>query len=123
LALILGPLAALMALGGAATAEDTHTYSVTVTIAVDRAAGKIGGEVISDAPAQFCEMSTVRVRRAMPGKDKVVARIFPSDVSTWSLKPGPGLKGAKVYAETSEYHLPSRPIVCLAARSRAVTAP
>ena len=33
------------------------------------------------------------------------------------------IRGKRVYAEVLEYHLPSRPVVCLAARSRTVTAP
>jgi hypothetical protein len=119
----MGLLAALLAIAATAFGETTHTYPVTVTIAVDRAAHKVGGEVLSEAPAQFCEMSTVRVLRVMPGKDKVVARIFPSDISQWSMKSPPALRGARVYAETSAYQLPSRPVVCLAGRSRTVTAP
>lgn len=118
-----GLIAALFAITAIASGKTTHTYPVTVIIKVDRTAHKIGGEVISDAPAQFCEMSSVRVRRVMRGKDKVVARISTSDISKWSMKSWRALRGKRVYAETVRYRLPSRPVVCLAARSRSVTAP
>jgi hypothetical protein len=58
----------------------------------------------------------------MPGKDKVVARIFPYGAE-WHMKSPPALRGKRVYAEVLAYHLPSRPVECLGARSRAVTAP
>jgi hypothetical protein len=116
-------VAAVAAVVPAASGETTHTYAVTLTIAVDRGAGTIGGAVSSEAPAQFCEMSTVRVREAMRGHDRVVARIFPNDFSEWKLKSPPALRGKRVYAEVSAYHLPSRPVECLGARTRAVTAP
>jgi len=106
-----------------ASGETTHVYPVTLTIAVDRPAHQIDVSVSSDAPAQFCEMSTIRIRRAMPGKDKVVARSFPNDFGEWHLKTPPALRGERVYAEVSGYHLPSRPVECLGARSRTVTAP
>jgi hypothetical protein len=116
-------IAAVVAIAPAASGETTHTYAVTLTIAVDRPARTIGGAVSSEAPAQFCEMSTVRVREAMRGHDRVVARIFPNDFSEWKLKSPPALRGKRVYAEVSAYHLPSRPVECLGARTRAVTAP
>jgi hypothetical protein len=106
-----------------AVAETTHVYPVTLTISVDRQAHEISVTASSDAPAQFCEMSMIRIRRAMPGKDKVVARSFPNDFGEWHLKSPPALRGKRVYAEVSGYHLPSRPVECLAARSRTVTAP
>lgn len=106
-----------------ALAETTHVYPVTLTISVDRPAHQIDVSVSSDAPAQFCEMSMIRIRRAMPGKDKTVARAFPNDFGEWHMKSPPALSGERVYAEVSGYHLPSRPVECLAARSRTVTAP
>jgi len=39
------------------------------------------------------------------------------------MKSTPALRGARVYAEALPYHLPYRPVECLAARSRAVIAP
>jgi len=116
-------IAAVVAIAPAASGETTHTYPVTLTIAVDRPARSISGAVASEAPAQFCEMSTVRVREAMRGHDRVVARIFPNDFSEWKLKSPPALRGKRVYAEVSAYHLPSRPVECLGARTRTVTAP
>ncbi len=58
----------------------------------------------------------------MPGHDKVVARVFP-EAGEWKLRSPARLSGAKVYAEVLAYHLPSRPVECLGARSRAVIAP
>jgi hypothetical protein len=121
-------LAALVALIAAvlaitpASGETTHTYAVTLTIAVDRAAHKISGTIVSDAPGQFCELSTVRVRKAVPGHDDVVAYLTPY-ANKWGMRVRPALSGARVYAEVSGYHLPSRPVECLEARSRTVTAP
>jgi hypothetical protein len=99
-----------------------HTYRVTLAISVDRDAGKISGTIESDAPSEFCDSSTVRIRQAMPGKDKVVARVFPT-YSGWRLNSFPALKGKRVYAEVLAYELPQRPVICLGARSRTVTAP
>jgi hypothetical protein len=105
-----------------ASAETTHTYPVTLTISVDRAAHKLNGTIVTDAPSEFCDSSTVRVVQAMPGKDKVLARVRPV-YGEWHLKSFPALKGKRVYAEALAYHLPQRPVECLAARSRTVTAP
>ena len=58
----------------------------------------------------------------MPGQDKVVARLFP-EPAEWRMKSTPGPQGARVYAEVLAYHLPQRPVECLGARSRTVTAP
>jgi hypothetical protein len=121
-ALLVFAAAVLAVVPTAAAAETTHVYAVTLTISVDRAAGKINGTVASDAPGQFCELSTIRVRKAMPGHDKVVARIAPYG-NEWHMKSPPALSGERVYAEVSAYHLPSRPVECLGARSRTVTAP
>lgn len=114
--------AALPAVTPQASGETTHTYAVTLTISVDRGADKISGTIVTDAPSEFCDSSTVRVRRAMPGHDKVVARIFPQ-AAEWRMKSPAALRGKRVYAEVLAYHLPQRPVVCLAARSRTVTAP
>jgi hypothetical protein len=112
----IGPLAAT------ASSETTHIYPVSLTIAVDRAAGKINGTIVTDAPSEFCDSSTVRVRIAMAGHDTVVARIFPYG-GEWHMKSGPHLSGQRVYAEVLAYHLPARPVECLGARTRAVRAP
>jgi len=106
----------------AVLADVIHTYPVTLTISVDRAAGKLSGTIESDAPSEFCDSSTVRIRQAMPGKDKVVARVFPT-YGEWRLKSFPALQGKRVYAEVLSYELPQRPVMCLAARSRTVVAP
>jgi hypothetical protein len=113
----------LFVCAASAEGETTHTFSVTVTISVDRAARQLSGRVESDAPSEFCDGATVRVMRSLPGKDKPAARISPNDFSEWHLKSFPALAGKRVYAEVLQYHLPSRPVVCLGARSRTVTAP
>jgi hypothetical protein len=122
LVLLVASIAAILAIPPPVSGEATHTYAVVLTITVDRAAHKIDGTVASDAPGQFCELSTVRVRKVMPGKDKVVARLTPYG-NEWHMKSVPALRGERVYAEVSTYHLPSRPVECLGARSRTVTAP
>lgn len=100
----------------------THVYSVSLTIAVDRPAHKLGGSIVTDAPSEFCESSTVRVRKAMPGKDEIADRIFPV-AGEWHFRSPKALRGKRVYAEVLPYHLPSRPVECLGTRTRAVTAP
>jgi hypothetical protein len=122
LAVLLASIALILAIPPLAPGEATHTYAVTLTITVDRTAHKLDGVIASDAPGQFCELSTVRIRKVMPGKDKVVARLTPYG-NEWHMKSPPALRGERVYAEVSTYHLPSRPVECLGARSRAVTAP
>jgi hypothetical protein len=123
LAALVASIVSILAIAPTASSgEDTHVYAVTLTIAVDRAAGKISGTIVTDAPSEFCDSSTVRVRRAMPGHDKVVARIYPYGAE-WRMKSFPALRGKRVYAEALPYHLPSRPVECLGARSRTVTAP
>jgi hypothetical protein len=122
LALLAASIAAILVLAPLASGGTTHTYAVTLTITVDRTAHKLDGTVASDAPGQFCELSTVRMRKVMPGKDKVVARLTPYG-NEWHMKSPPALRGERVYAEVSAYHLPSRPVECLGARSRTVTAP
>lgn len=115
-------VAAILAIAATAFGETTHTYPVALTIGVDRTVHKISGTIVTDAPSEFCESSTVRILRVMPGKDKVVARIYPYG-GKWGMKSPAALRGEHVYAELLSYHLPSRPVVCLAARSRTVTAP
>ncbi len=112
----------VLAIAPVASSETTHTYPVALTISVDRATHKISGTIVTDAPSEFCESSTVRILRIEPGKDEVVARISPYG-GKWGMKSPAALRGERVYAELLSYHLPSRPVVCLAARSRTVTAP
>jgi hypothetical protein len=100
----------------------THTFSVSLTISVDRPARELKGEVITDAPSEFCDSSTLRILRQQPGKDELVARVRPY-IGKWHLKSPQRARGDRVYVEVLEYHLPSRPVVCLGARSRTVTAP
>jgi hypothetical protein len=122
LGLAIASIAVLCGAVPVASGETTHTYPVALTISVDRAAHKISGTIVTDAPSEFCEISTVRVRRVTPGKDKVVAGIPPYG-GEWRMKSPPALRGERIYAEVLSYHLPSRPVVCLGARSRTVTAP
>jgi hypothetical protein len=102
--------------------ETTHVYPVKMTIYVDRAEHKIKGTVESDAPSFFCEESMVRLRKVEPGKDEKVNFVKPV-YGKWGMRTTSKLSGSKVYAEVSKYHLPQRPVICLAARSRTVTAP
>ena len=115
-------LAGSALLGSSATAETNHVYEVSLTITVDRAAAKIDGTIVTDAPSEFCESSTIRILSPAPGKDKLVARLTPYG-GEFHMKSTPNLRGKRVYAEVLAYHLPSRPVECLAARSRAVTMP
>ncbi len=119
---LLATIAAILAVVPTAAGETTHTYPVTLTISVDRGAAKIGGEVITEAPSEFCDSSTVRLMRALPGKDKVAARVRPV-YGKWHVNSFPAIAGKRVYAEVLSYHLPQRPVECLGARSRSVTAP
>ena len=106
----------------AAAAETTHVYEVSLTISVDRAAAKIDGTIVTDAPSEFCESSTIRILSPAAGKDKLLARLTPYG-GEFHMKSTPNLRGKRVYAEVLAYHLPSRPVECLGGRSRAVTAP
>jgi hypothetical protein len=60
--------------------------------------------------------------KSVPGKDKVAALLTPV-YGEFHMKTPAKLRGERVYAEVLAYHLPSRPVVCLGARSRTVTAP
>jgi hypothetical protein len=61
-------------------------------------------------------------RVALPGKDEVVKAVAPY-AGVFHASSPKRIRGKRVYAEVLSYHLPSRPVVCLAARSRTVTAP
>lgn len=123
----LAALASAVALASTASGRRTHTYQPLISISVDRSTHLISGKVTSEpqAPSFFCETSSVRIVRVMPGKDKVVARVRPNleQLAEWRFTAPTALHGAQLYAETSAYHLPDRPIECLAGRSRTVTAP
>jgi hypothetical protein len=106
----------------AASGETTHTYPVALTISVDRPAHLINGTIVTDAPSEFCESSSIRIVRPMPGKDEVVKAVTPY-AGVFHASSPKRIRGKRVYAEVLPYHLPSRPVVCLAARSRTVTAP
>ena len=106
----------------AAFGETTHTYPVALTISVDRSAHLINGTIVTDAPSEFCESSSIRIVRPMPGKDEVVKTVTPY-AGVFHASSPKRIRGKRVYAEVLSYHLPSRPVVCLAARSRTVTAP
>jgi hypothetical protein len=117
--------AAILAVAAAppqAPGRGTHTFAVSLTISADRAARELKGEVVTDAPSEFCDSSTLRILRQAPGNDEVVARGRPY-IGKWHLKSPVRIRGDRVYAEVLKYHLPSRPVICLGARSRTVTAP
>jgi hypothetical protein len=64
----------------------------------------------------------VRLLKVEPGKDKKVNFVKPV-YGTWGMRTTAKLSGSRVYAEVSKYHLPDRPVICLGAKSRIVTAP
>jgi len=118
---------AIAALGAAlfaaaASGETTHTYPVALTISIDRPGHLINGTIVTDAPSEFCESSSIRIVQPLPGKDKVVKTVTPY-AGVFHARAPRYIRGKRVYAEVLSYHLPSRPVVCLAARSRTVTAP
>lgn len=115
-------LLAAICLATAASGETTHTYPVALTISVDRPGHLINGTIVTDAPSEFCESSSIRIVRPMPGKDEVVKTVTPY-AGVFHASSPKRIRGKRVYAEVLSYHLPSRPVVCLAARSRTVTAP
>ncbi len=106
----------------AASGETTHTYPVALTISVDRPGHLINGTIVTEAPSEFCESSSIRIVQPLPGKDKVVKTVTPYAGEYHASSPK-FIRGKKVYAEVLAYHLPSRPVVCLGTRSRSVTAP
>ena len=114
--------AAALSIAPAASAETTHTYPVTLTISVDRPGHLINGTIVTEAPSEFCDSSSIRIVEELPGKDKVVKTVAPYGGVFHASAPK-FIRGKRVYAEVLSYHLPSRPVVCLAARSRTVTAP
>jgi hypothetical protein len=122
LGILFASLAVLVSAAPAASGETTHTYPVTLTISVDRAARQLNGTIITDAPSEFCDSSSIRILREMPGKDELVKTVAPYGGEFHAHSPK-FIRGKRVYAEVLSYHLPSRPVVCLAARSRTVTAP
>jgi len=84
--------------------------------------GKINGTIVTDAPSEFCDSSSVSRPHRDAGKDEIVARLDPY-YSEYHMKSPPALRGKRVYAEVLAYHLPARPVECLGARSRTVVAP
>jgi hypothetical protein len=119
---VVASLVAVLLLASAAVGETTHTYPVSLTISVDRAARQLNGTIVTDAPSEFCESSSIRILELVPGKDELVKTVTPYGGEFHAHVPK-FISGKRVYAEVLSYHLPSRPVVCLAARSRTVTAP
>jgi hypothetical protein len=123
LGVVLAVAALLFAITPAASSAKTHTYPVQLKIEVDRAEHKVKGQIITEAPSQFCEESAVRLMEVEPGKDRKVASFKPFWLGKFGFTISPRLRGSKVYVEVLRYHLPQRPVICLAARSHAVAAP
>lgn len=118
--LVVAILAAVLATG--AWAASTHFFKVRLSIKANETSRSIGGEVLSKAPSEFCNESKLRIRQVLPGKNQVVAKVKPVR-GIWHFDVPHKLSGKRLYAEVSGYHLPSRPVVCRAARSHVVTAP
>src|SRR5215211_2980739 len=115
-------LAALLCVAAVASGKTTHTYPVALTISVDRPGHLINGTIVTEAPSEFCDSSSVRIVRPLPGKDEVVKTVTPY-AGVYHASSPRRTRNKRIYAEVLEYHLPSRPVVCLAARSRSVIAP
>src|SRR5215213_1769833 len=115
-------LAALLCVAAVASGKTTHTYPVALTISVDRPGHLINGTIVTEAPSEFCDSSEIRIVQPMPGRDKVIKTVTPY-AGVYHARSPKYIRGKRVYAEVLAYHLPSRPVVCLAARSRTVTAP
>lgn len=113
---------AAVAIAGASHGGN-HTFPVTVTIKPDREARIVEAQAHSDAPAQFCEQASIRIRHAKRGRDKVLFSNFMNDFGAVKWHVPPRHKGKRVYAQVSKYDLPSRPITCLGDRSRIIRAP
>jgi hypothetical protein len=113
---------ATLAIAQLAGGETTHTYPVSLTISVDRPGHLINGTIVTDAPSEFCDSSSIRIVMEMPGKDEMIKTVTPYAGEYHASSPK-RIRNKRVYAEVLSYHLPSRPVVCLAARSRTVTAP
>jgi hypothetical protein len=121
-AVAIASLAVAVSVAPAASGDTTHTYPVALTISVDRPGHLINGTIVTDAPSEFCDSSSIRIVMPVPGKDKVVKTVSPY-AGVFHASSPKYIRGKRVYAEVLSYHLPSRPVVCLAARSRTVTAP
>jgi hypothetical protein len=118
-AMLLASIPAPAAMG----AGTHHTYAVFLTIYVDRAEHKVKGTITSpDAPSEFCDQGTVRLMQVMPGKDKKLNFVKPG-AGNWGFRIPAKLHGNRVYAEVLGYDIPGRPVTCLPAKSRIVTAP
>ena len=71
----------------------------------------------------FCESSSIRIVLPVPGKDEVIKAVTP-DAGEFHASSPKRIRNKRVYAEVlSNITWPSRPVVCLGARSRTVTAP
>ena len=119
---IIAALGAILLGVPAASGETTHTYAVALTISVDRPGHLINGTIVTDAPSEFCDSSSIRIVLDLPGKDEMIKSVSPYGGVYHASSPK-RIRNKRVYAEVLSYHLPSRPVVCLAARSRTVTAP
>src|SRR3954453_3463634 len=115
-------IAVWLSVGPAASGETTDTYPVALTISVDRPGHLINGTIVTDAPSEFCESSSIRFVQPLPGKDKVVKTVTPY-AGVFHARSPKYIRGKRVYAEVLSYHLPSRPGVRLPAPPRTVTAP
>jgi hypothetical protein len=115
--------AAMAVTAAAVSGETTHVYPVQLSIYVDRGEHKVKGTISSpEAPSEFCDQGMIRLMQVQPGKDKKVNFSKPTD-GRWGFRTTSRLRGERVYAEVLEYKIPGRPVTCLGAKSRIVTAP
>jgi hypothetical protein len=115
-------LAMVAASASAAPAAGHRVYSVRLTIEADSSAGRIEGTVLTGAPRGYCDVSRIRIREVMPGRNLVVARVRPRG-GRWHVRSSRELSRHRVYAEVSGYKLPGRAARCRADRSRKIVAP
>jgi hypothetical protein len=110
--------------GSSAESERRPLYEAeALTIVVDRAAREIRGTLVADSVYwHMCwggAEAHVKIRRHMPGHDKLVGEDPYTDYDgNWKVRfRGTAAKGKRVYAEVPGFN------ECAAARSRTVTAP
>jgi hypothetical protein len=113
--------AILVAALPASAQKKQRTYTVHLSIKADAGRHLLRGIVVSGAPFEMCESAKVKIRQSLPGKDKTVAKVRPSD-KEWRFAVPAGLRGDPVYAETAGYPVPGRGVRCLGAHSKTITA-
>jgi hypothetical protein len=127
-ALVLGTLVAGLIWATLASAGRNQYHVDSVTIRVDRAANTLSGKVIADSvDGHFCTSQgsdwPVKIRRVLPGRDRVVASTRANPSSEWRVViRSNALQGKRVYAQVPSFPNTANGY-CNGARSRTVRAP